>query len=184
MRETRDIPNELRESLVVSMLGSIRHQLLLPEQKTLFDYWRQQSVGRGIPSYTDIDPSLLGDFLPTVSLMELQTENQQQKYKFRLAGTEFYNFFEREITGRCLNEVFCHQQQLYWQRIYDKMIETKRPRVGVTRSRTPVGAHMLQFWIRLPLSCDGGNVNMILGFDKFVKPKPVSYTHLTLPTKA
>ena len=113
----------------------------------------------------------MGEFLPTVSLVEPQTNSLQTRYKFRLAGTGFYNFFEREITGHYLDEVHSGEQKNYWDRIYGKMIETKRPRVGVTKSGTPVGSHMLQFWIRLPLSCDGVNVNMILGFDKFVKPK-------------
>ena len=155
----------------MSILGSIRHQILLPEQKVLFDYWREQCVTRGIPSYTDLDPSMMGEFLPTISLMELNTNADKQRYKFRLAGTGFYNFFDREITGQYLDEVHYGEQQVYWERIYDKMLETRRPRVGVTRSGTPIGGHMLQFWIRLPLSCDGDNVNMILGFDKFVKPK-------------
>lgn len=153
------------------MLGSIREQILLPEQKTLFDYWRQQSVTNGIASYKDIDPSVISEFLPTVSLMELKTKNEQEKYQFRLAGTGFYNFFEHEITGRYLDDVLCQEQQIYWERIYSKMLETRRPRVGVTRSKTPIGGHLLQFWIRLPLACDGVNVNMILGFDKFIKPK-------------
>lgn len=155
----------------MSVLGSIRHQILLPEQKVLFDYWRQQCVAHGIPSYTDIDPSVMGEFLPTISLMELNRETGKQRYKFRLAGTGFYKFFDREITGQYLDEVHYDAQKSYWERIYSKMLETRRPRVGVTRSGTPIGGHMLQFWIRLPLSCDGDNVNMILGFDKFVKPK-------------
>ena len=151
------------------MAGSLRNQILLPEQKVIFDYWRQQCLNKGLPSHQDIDPSLIGAFLPTVSLMEVCNKTSDPRYKIRLAGTGLYNFYEKEITGAYLDDLPCGDRVGYWNRIYNAMVDSKRPRIGVTRPGTPTGGHLLQFWLRLPLSCDGENVSMILGFDKFVK---------------
>ena len=42
-------------------------------------------------------------------------------------------------------------------------------RQGVTRPGTPNGSHFAQFWIRLPLSTDGRDIDLILGYDHMVK---------------
>jgi len=153
----------------MGMLGSLSNQIILPEQKAIFDYWRQQCLNKGLPSHKDIDPSFIKSFLPTVSLMEVCQKDEQQRYKIRLAGTGFYNYFEQEITGRYVDELPCGDRAEYWDRIYNVITKTGRPRMGVTRPGTPCGSHMYQFWIRMPLSCDGKKINMILGFDKFLK---------------
>ena len=153
----------------MTQLGSVRHQILLPEQKAVFDYWRQKCVSGMLPSHRDIDPSFLSPYLPTISLTELCEGSAGTRYKLRLAGTKFYDLYEDEITGRYLDEIQSQEQQKYWDRIYGVMIKEQRPRVGVTNPGTPCGSHMLQFWLRLPLSCDGKNTTMILGFDKFMK---------------
>jgi len=153
----------------MKQLGSVRHQILLPEQKAIFDYWRQKCLSGVLPSYKEIDPCFLSPYLPTISLTEICDNPSGARYKMRLAGTGFYNLYEDEITGRYLDELQSGETQSYWNRIYNVMAQEQRPRVGVTNPGTPSGSHMLQFWLRLPLSCDGKNTTMILGFDKFMK---------------
>ena len=155
----------------MGMLGSLGHQILLPEQKEIFRYWRQQCLIKGLPSHQDIDPQFIKTFLPTISLTEACHAKAKVRYKFRLAGTGFYNLFEQEITGRYLDELPHGDRAEYWDRIYGSIFSSARPRIGVTRPGTPCGSHMYQFWIRMPLSNDGKTVNMILGFDKFMKKK-------------
>ncbi len=153
----------------MTQLGSVRHQILLPEQRAVFDYWRQKCLKGGIPSYKDIDPRYLSPYLPTISLTEICPTSRDIRYKLRLAGTGFYHYYADEITGRYLDEIQSPDKQRYWNRIYGVMAKENRPRVGVTNPGTPCGSHMLQFWLRLPLSCDGENTTMILGFDSFLK---------------
>ena len=153
----------------MGMMGSLSNQIILPEQKAIFDYWRQQCLNKGLPSHRDIDPTFIKQFLPTVSLMEVCHAGYDKRYKIRLAGTGLYNFFDEEITGRYVDELPYGDRTDYWERIYDRITKTGRPRIGVTRPGTPSGSHMYQFWIRMPLSCDGSKINMVLGFDKFLK---------------
>lgn len=53
----------------------------------------------------------------------------------------------------------------YWHRVLDMVVDQGRPFHGVTKPNTPIGSHMAQFWVRLPLSDDGVNVTSILGYD-------------------
>ena len=62
----------------------------------------------------------------------------------------------------------------YWHRVLDKVIDTRKPYVGVTRPNTPNGSHMAQFWVRLPLSENGTDIDMLLGFDHLVKMSEVA----------
>jgi len=80
----------------VGTSGALGHQILLPEQKVVFNYWRQQCLNKGLPSHQDIDPQFIKTFLPTISLMEVCHAKGTPRYKFRLAGTGFYNYFEQE----------------------------------------------------------------------------------------
>jgi len=92
-----------------------------------------------------------------------------RRYRYRLAGTGFWNLFEDEIQGRHIDELPIGDRRDYWHRILGSIIDKRRPMAGVTRPGTPLGAHLAQFWIRMPLSTDGTNIDMILGYDHLVK---------------
>lgn len=149
--------------------NALRHQMILPEQQALYDYWRSQCHGGRLPSRHDIDPADLGEYLPTISLVELRPEVDKMRYQFRLAGTGLYDIYSREITGEYLSNLPKGSRRDYWGRVLGRVTERAKPSAGVVRSAISGKTHMAQFWIRLPLSRDGQTVSMILGFDKFVK---------------
>ena len=149
--------------------NALREQIIIPEQRMFYDYWRTKCNDSLLPSRHDISPEDIKDFLPTVSLIELCQSSDMPRFRFRLAGTAFWDYFNDEITGQYVDELPLGSRCKYWDRILHKICHTKRPTVGVTRPGTPNGSHLAQFWVRLPLSDDGVNVNMILGFDHFVK---------------
>lgn len=103
-----------------------------------------------------------------VSLVESCDQAQQTRYKYRLAGTGFWDLYEAEITGKYIDELPLGDRQQYWHRVLNRVRELGRPSAGVTRPGTPWRSHLAQFWIRLPLSDDGQSVTMILGFDLLV----------------
>jgi len=96
-----------------------------------------------------------------------------RRYRHRLAGTGFWNLYESEIQGQHIDDLPIGCRVDYWHRVLDQVIENRRPYVGVTRPNTPNGSHMAQFWVRLPLSDNGTDINMILGFDHLVKMSDV-----------
>lgn len=149
--------------------NALRHQMVLPEQTVIYDYWRSRCKNGSFPSRYDIEPEHIVSHLPTVSLLELDTRTEDIRYRYRLAGTGFWPLFEDEIQGRYVDELPIGDRRDYWHRILGNIVAKRRPMAGVTRPGTPVGSHLAQFWIRMPLSSDGMNIDMILGYDHLVK---------------
>lgn len=148
--------------------NAMRHQMVLPQQQEFYDYWRSKCIGDRLPSRADIEPSDIVSQLPMVSLTELeepQIVGAEQRFFYRLAGTGFWRFYGSEIQGRYVDELPIGCRADYWQRVLQMVIDQRRPFHGVTKPQTPIGSHMVQFWVRLPLSEDGVTVDTILGYD-------------------
>ncbi len=149
--------------------NALRHQIILPEQQQFFDYWRSKCKARKLPSRRDILPEDISVQLPMTSIIERDEADGKLRYRYRLAGTGFWNLYNREIQGQYLDQLPIGCRTNYWTKVFDKVIANAKPYVGVTRPNTPNGTHLAQFWVRLPLSDNGTDVNMVLGFDHLVK---------------
>ncbi len=112
-----------------------------------------------------------------VSLVE--RDDTDTRYRFRLAGTGFWNLYNSEIQGCYLDDLPIGCRADYWEKVFDQVMQNAKPYVGVTRPNTPNGTHLAQFWVRLPLSDNGVDVNMILGFDHLVKLSAVPEMQVT-----
>lgn len=152
--------------------NALRHQMVLPQQQKIYDYWRSKCQIGQFPSRQDIRPEDIGKQLTTTSITEVN--DNTGRYRIRLAGTGFWNLFNGEIQGRYVDELPIGCRADYWKNVLDRVVKNKRPYAGVTRPGTPCGGHLAQFWIRLPLADDGQNVSMILGYDHFVKMNTVA----------
>ena len=53
---------------------AFRAQVILREQRELFDYWRECAQSRPIPSRFDIDPVAIPHLLPGLSLIDLRSD--------------------------------------------------------------------------------------------------------------
>ncbi len=153
--------------------NALRHQMVLPEQKTVYDYWRSKCRDGRFPRRADISPNDLVPFLPTISFIEANALKQANRYKVRLAGTGFWTHYGQEITGCYIEQLPIGERREYWNRVLNQVVDSRKPTAGVTRPGTPRSAHMAQFWIRLPLSENGTDINLILGFDQFIKVSEV-----------
>jgi hypothetical protein len=156
--------------------NALRHQIILPQQQKFYDYWRSKCRSGSFPSRHDISPEDIKSQLPMTTIMErVQGETPGlRRYRHRLAGTGYWNLYQSEIQGRFVDELPIGCRRAYWHRVLDQVIETRKPYVGVTRPNTPNGSHLAQFWVRLPLSTNGTDIDMILGFDHLVKMSDVS----------
>ena len=156
--------------------NALRHQIIMPQQQKFYDYWRSKCRAGHFPSRHDILPEDIRGQLPMTSIMErVDSDGKgEHRYLHRLAGTGFWNLYESEIQGRHVDELPIGNRVDYWHRVLDKVIDTRKPYVGVTRPNTPNGSHMAQFWVRLPLSENGTDIDMILGFDHLVKMTEVA----------
>ena len=145
---------------------ALRTQLVVPEQRQLFDYWLQQAAGRDMPARSDISPAHFPRLLPFISLIDV--ESPAGPYRFRLAGTRLREIYEREITGLCLDDLDWGDKHQYWMQAYRRIVTGRKPAQGIVRGPRVHKEHLVQYWLRLPLSVGKKGVGMILSYDAFL----------------
>jgi len=132
----------------------------------MFAYWASLRRGASLPARGDLHPSNMKRLLPTVSLIDVVKEPRD--YRLRLAGTGLYGVYGREITGRMIGDVYNTAAFDYWRKELDKVVDERRPGVGVHSLAWRGAPHMSILWLRLPLASNGKDVDMILGYDAVV----------------
>lgn len=152
--------------MVASSQLAFRAQLVVPEQRELYDYWIRCADDRPMPSREDIKPSDFPRLLPYISLIDVGHDDG--RFKIRLAGTRLRDIYDREITGRYLDELDWGDKRDYWLSAYGRVAQNGRPAQGIVRGPRQSKDHIVQFWLRLPLSHDGTSVGMILCYDAFI----------------
>lgn len=148
---------------------AFRAQLVIAEQRQLFEYWLDRAAGAAMPARRDIRPADIPHLLPNISLMDIL--RSPCRMRFRLAGTRVRDIYDREVTGLYLDDIDWGGQADYWRTAHQRVAETGRPAQGVVRSLRGSKDHLVHFWLRLPLVTDGPEPSMILGYDV---PVPVS----------
>ncbi|MFZ3006979.1 MAG: PAS domain-containing protein, partial [Phenylobacterium sp.] len=123
-------------------------------------------TGPRLPGRGDIKPEDFKRLLPTVSLIDVRRDPLD--FRLRLAGTGLYSVYGREITGRGLDDVYNSAAADYWRVELGKIVEERRPAVGVHSLSWRGASHMSILWLRLPLATNGVDVDMILGYDAVV----------------
>ena len=154
--------------------ASFRAQLVLPEQRHFFDYWLKCANGRAMPDRSDISPCDIPRHLPLISLIEIQTD--PLNFRFRLAGTQLREIYDKEVTNCNLSDFSQSQNRDYWLSAYERIAHTGRPAQGILRGPEESRDHLVQFWLRLPLAINGDGPRLILGLDKCI---PVSDANST-----
>ncbi len=143
----------------------------LHAHEDVFRYWRSLRRRGRLPSRADLDPAALKRRLPTISLIDVLAEHPADApgaFRQRLAGTELFNAYGEEITGRTIDHIYSPDEALYWAEHLSFVVEHRKPNVGL-HSMAWRGARSLSlFWLRLPLASDGLRVDMILGHDALI----------------
>jgi len=132
----------------------------------LYAYWARLRQGGKLPGRDDIRPDDFKRLLPTISLIDV--DGEPLDFRLRLAGTGLYGVYGREITGRRLGDVYNAGAADYWRRELVKVVEERRPAVGVHSLAWRGASHISILWLRLPLASNGKDVDMILGYDAVV----------------
>ena len=142
---------------------AFRAQLVTQGQREVFDYWLRSAGQRPMPARSDLDPLKVPRLLPHLGLIDLRDGVDQGLFK--LAGTRLRDIYGQEVTGKRIDEVFSGDRATYWRRIHRWVTEKGFPAHGVVRGPTQGRDHVVLFWLRLPLSEDGGQVDRILCHD-------------------
>ncbi|MBG1232473.1 PAS domain-containing protein [Aestuariivirga litoralis] len=155
----------------MNVWDSFRAQLVIPEHRQLFEYWLSACDGRTMPCRSDIKPAEIARLLPGISLIDVAEDIPQSKV--RLAGTKLREIHDREITGQTIDALDWGDKRDYWLAAYRRTVEKTEPTQGVLKGPRFNKEHLVQYWLRLPLTCNGGtHAAMILGHDYFVPAMP------------
>jgi hypothetical protein len=144
---------------------AFRAQLVIAEQRQLYDYWLARAAGRPMPERCDISPRDFPRLLPFVSLIDV--EPMTGRCKVRLAGTRLRDIYDRETTGLYVDDLDWGDKRDYWLTAYARILNDGKPAQGVVRGPRMQKDHLVQFWLRLPLSHADGRVGMVLSYDMF-----------------
>ena len=145
---------------------AFRAQLVVPEQRQLFDYWLAKVGTASMPCRADIVPGEIPRMLSGISLVEVR--DAIGKARVRLAGTRLREIYDREITGLTLDDLDWGDKRDYWLAAFERTIADGLPTQGVVKGPRLHKEHMVQYWLRLPLRLAGAGVGMVLCFDYFM----------------
>jgi hypothetical protein len=144
---------------------AFRAQLVIPEQRQLYDYWVSRARGSQLPDRRAIHPKDFPRLLPYVSLIDV--EKGSGRCKVRLAGTRLRDIYDRETTGLYVDDLDWGDKRDYWLAAYARIVNDGKPAQGVVRGPRVHKDHLVQFWLRLPLRSENGRVGMVLSYDTF-----------------
>jgi len=142
---------------------AFRAQLVIREQRELFDYWRACARGGRLPSRANISPAEIPALLPGVSILDAGKTPEEIIY--RVAGTRLREIFGREVTGKSVFDLEFGEKRNYWLTVYRKVIDESMPMQGAIKGPVIDRDHIVLFWMRLPLSDDSETVNKVLCHD-------------------
>lgn len=147
--------------------SAFRAQLIVPEQRQLYDYWIKAASGRTMPTRADINPCAIPRILPGLSLIDVSSDIDQ--CRVRLAGTKLREIYDREITGQLIVDMDWGDKRDYWMASYRRTIDSALPTQGVLKGPRNHKEHLVQYWLKLPLAdVTGTSVSMLLCYDSFV----------------
>ncbi len=153
---------------------AFRAQLVFREQRQIYDYWQSCAGLRQMPSRKDIDPCSMRKYLPQISLIDIC--DGMKSATVRLAGSRLRDVYGFELTGKCLGDLEWGEKRPYWQAVYRDLLTKGAPQGGTIEGPMCRREHVTLFWLRLPLSQDGENVNMILCHDIAVPSNSAEYS--------
>ncbi len=145
---------------------AFRAQLVVPEQRQLYDYWLGKARGLGVPRRADISPTDIPRLLSGISLIEIGETILSSR--IRLAGTRLRDVYDREITGQQLKDLDWCDKQDYWLTAFERTVNEALPTQGVVIAPQKHKEHLVQYWLRLPLALRDGRVEMVLCYDHFM----------------
>ena len=134
--------------------------------EALFGYWAARRTVEKLPGRRDLDPADIKRLLPSLSLIDVLADPLD--FRVRLAGTGLYDVYGREITGRRLADVYNSAAADYWRVELTAVVKERKPAVGVHNLAWRGASHLSLLWLRLPLASNGGDVDMILGYDAVI----------------
>ncbi|WP_417729592.1 PAS domain-containing protein [Roseovarius sp.] len=125
----------------------------------MYAYWIGIKGGNEIPLRRDLDPTEIGPVLLPYSLLA-DVDTRTQSVRHRVVGTNFTDFFGRDITGMELSTVLEGNYLEFIRGLYMLACEQRVAVVSHSRFRWDQGRLVKASRLMMPLSKDGSRSDM------------------------
>lgn len=130
--------------------------LRTPESRTLADYWLTLAGGTLVPDKDDLDPAAVPAILPNLVIHQIETPD---RIVIRLAGTAFYGFYGREITGANYLDMVDPQERSAASRRLCAIVDVPCGMLAIARATSRSGRIVEFESVGLPLRGRDGRVD-------------------------
>jgi len=132
-----------------------------PELADIYEYWCRKQGGQFAPSWADVNlVDLPAKAIPKVCVVDVSIDKTDFIYRFW--GTAITGMHRYDLTGKSVLDLkpAPYANTIYQQ--YKSVYETKEPRGFLTE--VPLASGLLAYYavVRLPLSSNGRDIDMIL----------------------
>ncbi len=135
-------------------------------QQKVLDAWRKRLCGRNFITCGEIDIPAINRELAYVSVLSCE----DGRFRFRLAGTGLHHVFGGEVRGKTADEIAACRGGMMWGELATRALLRATPVSGA--ERLPDGS--VHYWLRLPMSSDGVEVDMVLCHDRYLPPEALA----------
>ncbi len=142
---------------------TFRAQLVIYEQRYIYDYWCREAARKIMPSEQAFQVDKIADVTPYLSLVK--TDPQFHSFHYKSSGTQVNKIYGCNLSSMRFDQLKWGQHLPYWKVVYSKIMQEKIPLQGVTKGSVTGHNDFAMFWLRLPLSNDGQTVSHVLCHD-------------------
>jgi len=129
-------------------------------QQKVLDAWSKRLRGRNFITCEDIDIPAINRELAYISLLGCE----DGEFRFRLAGTGLQQIFGGEARGKATSEIDICKGGMMWGELVSRCMLRAVPVSGMTK----LADGSVHFWLRLPLSSNGVEADMVLCHDRYL----------------
>jgi hypothetical protein len=141
-----------------------------PTMAAFHAYWDVKRRSRVMPARADLDPLEMKAWLPGIVLVDVRHAasgaNPGYTLTYRLVGTRATGIRGREATGRTVQEAYFGTSLPDVLENYRLVVEERIPVYDWNDTRADSGVLRLTETLLLPLSSDGGKVDMVVIYSK------------------
>jgi hypothetical protein len=157
------MPLLLTDQDVAAAFGGLPDDL-----RAMFDYWRAKAGARTMPARTDIEPSEIKRFLPSMILVDVRYDAAgRPDFVYRLVGTREVEVRGEDPTGQRVAEAFHGPSVENVLGCYMRVVESGKPFLDDEYFLRDGDNFADEANIFLPLSGDGKRINMILVYTAY-----------------
>lgn len=135
-------------------------------QLKVLESWRKRLRGRNFITREDIDIPAINRELAYVSLLSCEGG----EFRFRIAGAGLHGVFGGEARGKTVDDIEACRAGPMWSEMAARALLRSTPVSGVAR----LADGTLHYWLRLPLSSNGIQADMVLCHDRYLPAEAVS----------